>query len=185
VIDPAAPAEVAAALEGLAVRTVSVRDGMAALELERECLHEALARLKGRAGFDQVSFVTAVDHYPAEPRFEVVHQLLCHARRERVRLKTRVAEGDAWVPSCIDLWPGAAYMERECYDLFGIRFEGHAGLKRLLMPEEYSHHPLRKDFPHQGIEPGRLYREWDRRRRAGWTSGSLERVHRTDWRESP
>jgi NADH:ubiquinone oxidoreductase subunit C len=74
---------------------------------------------------------------------------------------------DARLPSCIDLWPGAAYMERECFDLFGIVFEGHPGLKRLMMPDEYGYHPLRKDFPHQGIEPDRLYREWDRQRRKG------------------
>jgi len=65
------------------------------------------------------------------------------------------------VPSIIDLYPGAAYAERECYDMFGIVFDGHADLKRLLMPDGYDHFPLRKDFPHQGIEPDRLYREWD------------------------
>ena len=71
------------------------------------------------------------------------------------------------LPTCIDLWPGAAFSERECWDMFGIRFEGHVpNLERLLMPEPYEHFPLRKDFPHQGIEPDRLYREWDRARRA-------------------
>ena len=73
------------------------------------------------------------------------------------------------MPTCTDLFPGAAFMERECYDMFGVRFEGHAHLRRLLMPEAYGHHPLRKDFPHQGIEPDRLYREWDRERRAEWS----------------
>jgi len=69
------------------------------------------------------------------------------------------------VASCTALWPGASYMERECYDMFGIRFEDHPDLKRLLMPDGYGHHPLRKDFPHKGIQPDRLYREWDRERR--------------------
>jgi NADH-quinone oxidoreductase subunit C/D len=55
-------------------------------------------------------------------------------------------------------------MERECWDMFGIRFDGHENLRRLLMPEAYGHHPLRKEFPHQGIEPDRLYREWERER---------------------
>jgi NADH:ubiquinone oxidoreductase subunit C len=55
-------------------------------------------------------------------------------------------------------------MERECWDMFGIQFDGHENLRRLLMPEAYGHHPLRKEFPHQGIEPDRLYREWNRER---------------------
>ena len=104
---------------------------------------------------------------PAEPRFELVHQLWSLANNDRVRVHTRLAEG-ASAASCVALWPGAAYMERECFDMFGIAFAGHTGLKRLLMPDDYGHHPLRKDFPHQGIEPDRLYREWDRRRRAAW-----------------
>jgi NADH-quinone oxidoreductase subunit C len=58
-------------------------------------------------------------------------------------------------------------MERECFDMFGVVFEGHPALKRLLMPEDYDHFPLRKDFPHYGIEPDRLYREWERARFRG------------------
>ena len=81
-------------------------------------------------------------------------------------MRTRLAEDDARVPTCTDLWPGAGYAERECYDMFGIEFDGNPDLRRLLMPEGYEHHPLRKDFPHQGIEPDRLYRAWDRERRA-------------------
>ena len=77
-------------------------------------------------------------------------------------------------PTCTDLWPGAAYFERECFDLLGVRFTGHAHLKRLLMPEGYDHHPLRKDFPHQGIQPDRLYREWDRERRAAYAENERD-----------
>ena len=143
------------------------RDGTPVLELERGQVHAALAALRD-AGFETGTFVTAIDRFPAEPRFEVYWQLLSIAHVERVRVKTALAEADAWVPTCTDLWPGASFHERECWDMFGIRFEGHPDLRRLLMPEAYDHFPLRKDFPHRGIEPDRLYREWDRERRRNW-----------------
>jgi NADH-quinone oxidoreductase subunit C len=153
----------AAALSGLPHRIVPAADGPV-VELEREHLHAALERLRGE-GFETCTFVTAIDHYPVEPRFQLNHQLLSVAHAERARVRTWLAERDAWAPTCSDLWPGANWMERECFDLFGIRFEGHPDLRRLMMPEGYEHHPLRKDFPHQGIEPDRLYRKWDRERR--------------------
>lgn len=160
----------AALLQGLAVRPAdgpaAARDGLPTFEVPREDLHAALERLKLSGGFAQCTLVTAVDRYPAEPRFEVVWQLLDHQRAERVRVRTRVGTAEAWVPSSVDLWPGANWSERECYDMFGIEFRGHPDLRRLLMPEGYDHHPLRKDFPHRGLEPDRLYREWDRARRA-------------------
>jgi NADH-quinone oxidoreductase subunit C len=128
-----------------------------------------LERLRQRAGFEANTLVTGVDLYPSEPRFEVVYQFLSFAHNDRVRVRVLVTEEDAHVPTCTDLWPGASFSERECWDMFGIRFDGHPDLRRLLMPEAYGHHPLRKDFPHQGIEPDRLYREWDRERRRNWT----------------
>jgi NADH-quinone oxidoreductase subunit C len=146
------------------------RDGLLTLALAPRDLHPALARLKSPGGFELLTLVTAVDRLPLEPRFELVHQLHSLAHNQRLRLRTLLASDAARVPSCTDLWPGAAFMERECFDMFGIVFAGHPGLKRLLMPEGYGHHPLRKDFPHQGIEPDRLYREWDRQRRAGWSA---------------
>ncbi len=158
-----------AALEGVEYSLLDVRDGVPCVETARGNLHALLQRLRARAGFEMMTFVTAVDHLEARtdiPRFEVNHQLFSIAHNDRVRIKTRVALEDPRVPSCTDLWPGASYMERECWDLFGIVFDGHPYLKRLLMPEEYVHHPLRKEFPHKGIEPDRLYREWDRKRRA-------------------
>lgn len=163
---------VAAALEGLAFQSVETRDAIHTLTLERGVLHAALERLRDRAGFEQNTLVTGVDHFPEEPRFEVVFQFLSYAHNDRVRVKVRVHGDDARLPTCTDLWPGANYAERECYDMFGVRFDGHPDLKRLLMPEEYEHHPLRKDFPHGGIEPDRLYREWDRKRRQGWSATS-------------
>jgi NADH-quinone oxidoreductase subunit C len=162
----ATTARVDVALQGIEHAWVPARDAMPTLELAPARLGHALAALKS-AGFGSATLVTAVDRHPRTPRFELVHQLHSLAHGQRVRLKCALEEGRE-APTCTHLWPGAAYMERECFDLFGIPFAGHAGLKRLLMPEEYEHHPLRKDFPHHGIEPDRLYREWDRRRRAQW-----------------
>ena len=158
---------VAPALEGTEYHSLVPRDGMRAVRVERQAVHEALSRLK-QAGFETCTLVTAIDRHPQAPRFEVVWQLLSVQHNERVRVVVPVPESDPSVPSSIDLWPGAAFAERECFDMFGIKFDGHEGLKRLLLPEGYDHHPLRKDFPHQGIQPDRLYREWDAERREGW-----------------
>ena len=157
---------VASALGELPHHASTGRDGTLVLELEREHVAEAFLALAERAGFDANTFVTAVDHEPREPRFELCWQFLSYAEGDRVRITCRVPEADAHVPTCTHLWPGASFSERECYDMFGIHFDGHPDLRRLLMPEGYTHHPLRKDFPHQGIEPDRLYREWDEARRA-------------------
>ncbi len=155
-------------LEGLEFQEVETRDGTTCVEVAREELPKVLKRLRDKAGFTTVTFITGVDHLPSEPRFEVSHQLLSVEHQDRVRIKTRVASDDPTVPSCVGIWPGAAFMERECFDLMGVVFEGHPGLKRLMMPETYEYHPLRKDFPQQGIDPDRHYREWDEGRRATW-----------------
>ncbi len=162
---------VSAALAGLACELGETVDATLTVTVARDDLHDAAQRLRDRAGFETNTFVTAIDHFPREPRFEVACQLLSVSHNDRVRLRTLVPENDARVPSVVDLWAGAAFSERECFDMFGIRFDGHAGLKRLMMPDEYEHHPLRKDFPHEGIEPDRLYREWDRARRAAEAGG--------------
>jgi NADH-quinone oxidoreductase subunit C len=96
--------------------------------------------------------LTAVDYvkYPGRedgPRFEVVYHLYSLEHNHRLRAKVRVDEDDASVPSAVDLWPIANWMEREVWDMFGIRFEGHPDLRRLLMYEEFVGHPLRKDYP--------------------------------------
>jgi NADH-quinone oxidoreductase subunit C len=153
------------ALGALADRNAVARDGILCLEVEAREVRALAERLRGACGFQTSTFVTAVDRFPDEPRFEVVWQFHALASGDRVRVRARVAGALPRVPSLVDLYPGAAFSERECFDLFGIEFEGHPGLKRLLMPDGYDHFPLRKDFPHQGIEPDRLYREWDRARR--------------------
>jgi len=156
---------VAAALAGVPHQVVHPADGMLSIEIETAAVNEVMSRLRDRAGFDSNTFVTAVDRYPEEPRFVVLWQFLSTTHNDRVRVQTRVPGESPHVPTITHLWVGTAYFERECYDMFGIVFDGHAGLKRLLMPDGYEHFPLRKDFPHQGIEPDRLYREWDNRRR--------------------
>ena len=156
---------VQSALAGLPFESARSREGMLVVTLAPGDVHEAVRRLQQAAGFDTNTFVTAVDRFPAEPRFELGWQFLASAHADRVRLHARVAGEDPRVATITDLFPGAAFSERECFDMFGIRFDGHLGLKRLLMPEGYDHHPLRKDFPHHGIEPDRLYREWDLERR--------------------
>ncbi len=92
---------------------------------------------------------TAVDGLGMDwkPRFEVIYHFYSLIKNHRLRLKVRVEEIDAVVPSINDLWPAANWFEREIWDMFGIRFEGHPNLKRILMYEEFVGHPLRKDYP--------------------------------------
>ncbi len=159
---------VQAALTGVEHATVPAKDGMLTLRVERGELIALLTALRDRAGFVTNTYVTAVDHFPREPRYEISYQFLSIEHGDRVRVKTFAGSDDPSVPTCTPLWPGASFSERECFDMFGVIFSGHPDLRRLLMPDGYDHHPLRKDFPHQGIEPDRLYREWDRQRRENW-----------------
>lgn len=102
-------------------------------------------------GFDYIVHVSSVD-YPTEPeRFEVIYEVYSIRRRQRIRIKTRTSEADGAVDSLSAVWSGANFMEREVYDMMGIRFNGHPDLRRILMPDEYEEgYPLRKDFPLQG-----------------------------------
>lgn len=101
-----------------------------------------------RLGFDFLSDLTAVDYWQKkEPRFEVVYQLTALKNRQRLRVRVPVPENEAQVESLTPLWKGANFMEREVWDLFGIRFIGHPNLRRVLLYEEFQGHPLRKDYP--------------------------------------
>ena len=106
--------------------------------------------LRAYRGYRYLSDLTAVDWYPSEPRFEVVYHLYCHERRERLRLKCRLSGEQPEVASVTPVWSAANWYEREVFDLFGIRFEGHPHLRRILMPEDWQGHPLRKDYPVTG-----------------------------------
>jgi NADH-quinone oxidoreductase subunit C len=102
--------------------------------------------------FDFLSFVCGVDYYPSQPRFEVVYQLYSTKHHHRFRVKTKVPEDDPKVPSVVTIWPTADWHERETYDLFGIEFQGHPDLRRILLPADWVGHPLRKDYPLRGPE---------------------------------
>ncbi len=156
----------------LSTERVETADGTPTFVVEAKDASALFAKLRDEAGFESVTFVTAVDRYPDEPRFEVSTQLASLKHGDSVRVRIRTQGDEASVPTAALVWPGARFMERECYDMFGVAFEGHPDLRRLLMPDGYGHHPLRKDFPHQGIEPDRLYREWDEARRREWEERS-------------
>jgi len=100
--------------------------------------------------YDFLTDITAVDRYPVEPRFEVVYQLRSMKTRQRLRLKAPLPGDDPRIDSLVGLWPGADVLECEVYDLFGVRFTGHPNLRRLLMPDDWEGHPLRKDYPMEG-----------------------------------
>ena len=108
------------------------------------------------AAFDFCSDVTAVDWPPRAERFDVVYCLYSVRHRHRVRIKVRASDGQA-VPSVTGVWPAANWLEREVLDMFGIRFDGHPDLRRILMPDEWQGHPQRKDYPLEG--PGELLLE--------------------------
>lgn len=129
----------------------------------RERLLDVCRALQAAPGlrFSFLAEVTAVDWWPREPRFEIVYHLASLGTEapdvapKRLRLKVRVADHDARVPTLSPIWPSAGWPEREVWDLFGIVFEGHPDLRRLLMPDDWEGHPLRKDYPVQINLPAR------------------------------
>lgn len=131
----------------------SAAKGEITLLVDPEQIAAVCRFLKEEHAFNRLSSVTAVDWYPAVPRFEVVYHLHSLPRGERLRLKCRLAEGAA-IDSVTGVWRGADWYEREVYDLFGIPFRGHPNLKRIMMPEDWEGHPLRKDYPVHGFKYG-------------------------------
>ncbi len=126
--------------------------GETTVVVPREHLRRAAEFLNSDPGlrFTFLSDITAVDKYPIEPRFELNYHLLSLERRARLRLKVRVSGQDPVVPSVVSVWPAANWHEREAFDLMGVRFEGHPDLTRILMPDDWEGHPLRKDYPVEG-----------------------------------
>lgn len=123
--------------------------GELTLTVVAEEIRGAAAALQA-AGYNFFEDMTAVDWFPATPRFQLSYHLLSHAFKERIRLRALVDGTSPSVESITSVWPAANYYEREVFDLFGIRFEGHPNLRRILMPDEWEGHPLRKDYPVEG-----------------------------------
>lgn len=119
----------------------------------RDELYAVLLFLRDEQGFDLLVDITCVDYLnyrDAQDRFGLVYLLTNTDANERITLRTFLNEPDLSVPTAVPLWSGANWLEREVYDMFGIVFEGHPDLRRILMPEEFTAFPLRKDYPLQG-----------------------------------
>lgn len=141
---------------GPKVLEVSQPQGDDVLILDRAGLRESFRLLKADAeiDFDFLSDITAVDYWhKKEPRFEVVYQILSQRRRRRLRVRVPVPENDPAVESLTPLWHGANFLEREVWDLFGIRFIDHPDLRRILLYDEFVGYPLRKDYPVNMVQP--------------------------------
>ncbi len=137
--------------------TVEATDdlGEACLVIEREGALGFFRKLRSDPDldFDMLIDVTAVDYLGREPRFEVVYQFLSLEKNHRLRVKIRVPESDVRVHSLVEIWKSANWLERETWDMFGVRFDGHPDLRRILMYEEFVGHPLRKDYPVNKRQP--------------------------------
>jgi len=115
------------------------------LNVDRALIPNILRLLRDEEQFDYCVDITAV-HYPKrEKQFDVLWNLYSYARNERMRVKTQIVDGDS-IASCVSIWPTANWLEREVYDMFGIQFDGHPDLKRILLPDGWKGHPLRKDY---------------------------------------
>jgi NADH-quinone oxidoreductase subunit C len=119
------------------------------LTIEASKIREACFTVQS-AGYNFFEDVTAVDWFPASPRYQLSYHILSHAFKERIRLRAFVDDPDPIVDSIVPVWPGANFYEREVFDLFGIRFAGHPDLRRILLPDDWKGHPLRKDYPVEG-----------------------------------
>ncbi len=103
-----------------------------------------------QAGYNFLEDVTAVDWFPSAPRFQVSYHIVSHKLKERIRLHVLLDEETPVVDTITGVWPSADYYEREVFDLFGIRFGGHPNMRRIMMPDDWEGHPLRKDYPVEG-----------------------------------
>jgi len=148
--DPTTIEALKAAHDDLAFREFR---GQTSVVVPLASLHDVLAMLKGQFGFDYLVDVTCVDYLEyrdATDRFGMVYLLARVDTNERITVRTFVNDPEPTVPSVVDLWAGADWLEREVWDLFGIRFDGHPDLRRVVLPDAFEAHPLRKDYPLQG-----------------------------------
>ena len=136
------------ALSDLAVAAKYDREELT-VTVARESIVAACEAVKA-AGYNFFEDVTAVDWYPSEPRFQISYSILSFSLKRRVRIVVRLAGDDAALDSITSVWPAANFYEREVFDLFGVHFGGHPNLRRIMMPEDWQGHPLRKDYPVEG-----------------------------------
>jgi NADH-quinone oxidoreductase subunit C len=140
---------------GEKIEEISMPHGQAVAVVKRDAINDVLIYLRDddKTLFDLFVDLTAVDYITRQPRFEVVIHLVSIPFRHRIRLKVRLDEDDPVMPSITPVYPSANWFERECYDLYGIRFIGHPNLKRILLYEGFVGHPLRKDYPIDRRQP--------------------------------
>ncbi len=138
------------AWDSSAITGGSAEFGETTLWIQREKIAAVCGFLRDEMKFARLAGLTCIDRHPAEPRFEVLYLLHSIERNERIKLKVALQSSDAEVESVCSVWEGANWYEREAFDLFGVKFTNHPDLRRLLMPEGWEGHPLRKDFPVHG-----------------------------------
>ena len=124
--------------------------GEVTITVKKENIVEICKFLKSSAAYNLLTDVTAVDYLGQDPRFLVVYNMYSIPNKDRLRVKAQVTEGDATIDTVSAVWSTADWLEREVFDLFGITFNGHPDLRRILMTEDWVGHPLRKDYPLQG-----------------------------------
>jgi NADH-quinone oxidoreductase subunit C len=140
---------------GAALLAAESVHGEETIVVSRDRAAEILRALHGEPDFtfNFLSDLTAVDWPERTPRFEVVYHLRSLAKGHCLRVKVGVGAADPWVHSVAALWKAADWLERECFDMFGIRFEGHPDLRRILLYDSFEGYPLRKDYPYQRRQP--------------------------------
>lgn len=144
------------------MRGVESNSGQFRVHLDRAAVVEVITWLRADAvlGFEFLADITALDYYGTEPRFRMVYVLRSFKLREELVLKCDVPETDCWAPTLSGLFDCANWLERECFDMFGIDFKGHPDLRRILMPDVFTDFPLRKDFPLPGKMSDQEWAEW-------------------------
>ncbi len=140
---------------GVAVRDVSEYTGDTKVLIALDSIHDVLLFLRDEHHFVYLTDLFGADRFTSEDRFEVIYNIVSLKTGVRLFVKTWCPEENPVVPTATDIWPGANWNEREVWDMFGIRFEGHPDHRRIYMPEDYQYHPMRKEFPLLGI-PGSI-----------------------------
>ncbi len=127
--------------------------GETTLVVPRKVLRQVAERCREDAAlqFNLLTDATCVDRYPMEPRYELQYHLVSIPKKNKLRLRVKLSGDDPVVDSLVPVWLGAGWLEREIYDLMGIKFAGHPDLRRILLPDDWEGHPLRRDFPVEGF----------------------------------